>query len=125
VQRGNNLEIDLGFVYFYFKFLFMVESRKLCKPLLIRVFCLNRTYCIYMCCSTKVKQKGLSGAKPRHGTVDMWPIHSGYRCFQSAVGLSYPCEMKQPSLSLGDTPAREDTRLTLCRHIPAPLATVE
>ena len=62
----------------------MVEGRKLYKPLLIRVLCLNRTYCIYLCCSSKVKQKGTDGAKPRRGTTAMWPIHSAYSCFQSA-----------------------------------------
>lgn len=62
----------------------MVEGRKLYKPLLIRVLCLNRTYCIYLCCSSKVKQKGTDGAKPRRGTAAMWPIHSAYSCFQSA-----------------------------------------
>lgn len=111
-KRVNNLVIDLGFVDFYLKFLFMVEGRKLSKPLLIRVFCLNRTYCIYLCCSPEVKQKGTDRAK-RRGAAAMWPVHSLYSCFQSAPSLSYPCEMKQPSLSPGDRPAREDRRLTL------------
>lgn len=99
----------------------MVEGRKLYKPLLIRVLCLNRTYCIYLCYSSKVKQKGTDGAKPRRGTAAMWPIHSAYSCFQSAQFVfSYPCEMGRPSLRLGDRPAREDRRLTLPRQVPTP-----
>ena len=105
---------------FYLKFLFMVEGRKLYKPLLIRVLCLNRTYCIYLCCSSKVKQKGTDGAKPRRGTAAVWPIHSAYSCFPSAVCLSCPCEMGRPSPRLGGRPAREDTCLTLARRVRAP-----
>ena len=100
----------------------MVEGRKLYKPLLIRVLCLNRTYCIYLCCSSKVKQKGTDGAKPRRGTTAMWPIHSAYSCFPSAVCLSCPCEMGRPSPRLGDRPARDDTRLTLARRVRPPFA---
>lgn len=91
----------------------MVEGRKLYKPLLISIFSLSRTYCICLCCSSKVKQKGTHGAKPQLGTVDMWPTHSlTVQMFSiCTVCLSYPYAMKQPLLSLGDMPAREDTTL--------------
>lgn len=71
-RRAKNLLIDLGSVDFYLKFLFMVEGRKLYKPLLIRALCLNSTYCIYLCCSSKVKQKGREQVKPWPGIVATW-----------------------------------------------------
>lgn len=40
------------------------------------------------------------------------------------VCLSYPYEMKQPSLSLGDRPAREDPCLTLPRQLSCSLLTL-